>query len=329
LFYFAAFASFLIGVIGILPSTLIFDPEQANFVTFFQAVTFGLTFFGLLFLFLAVSASKGALLTIKSNVLTFLIGGTMLGYLNRDFYYLSFNTTAQTWDVTYHPFFLLFISLTMLIIVIDLILYARIVLRTGTGKIRRYSITYFAGWLVLASSGVFFFWSRVDDTIPANLFLISFSMGVFIISFVIFNSPASLIASPLKVFNMTFISLESGLPYLSYDFRKSQTRLEPEIFSGVLTGVSLALKETVKGNRYLNKIDGIDRIILLERGLETQVALTVEDETALNRRIIKRLLILFEMEFFSVLYSGEEGYIDTDYFSKFTDTITKYFAFAF
>ncbi|MFW9990800.1 MAG: hypothetical protein ACFFD4_01950 [Candidatus Odinarchaeota archaeon] len=329
LFYYGAFVSFLIGVLGIIPSTIITDPLQENFVTFSQALTFGLTFFGLLFLFLAISSSKGALLTSKSNVLTFLVGGTFIGYFNRDFYNLSFDSTAYSWDVHYHPFFLLFISSAMLIIVIDLISYARVILKTESGEIKRAAAIYFAGWVVLALSGAVFFLSRIDHIIPANLYLIFFSLGVFIISLIILKNPASLIASPLKVYNLTFMNMETGVPYLSYDFRTGEARIDPEMFSGVLTGVTLALSETIKGNRYLNKIDGIDRQILLERGLETQVTLTVEDETVLNRRILKRLLILFEMEFYAIIHTGTVGYVDTEKYTHFTDTIEKYFAFAF
>ncbi len=328
LFYFGAFFMFLVGVLGILPSTLIFDASQANFITFSQAYTFGLTFFGLLFLYLGISTSKGSLPLIKTNLMFFMVGGTMLGYFNPQFYHLTLDTLTNTWMVHYNPAFLVFISFAMLILIIELISYARLIIRSGTGKF--FAFTYFIGWLVLASSGVVFFLSRIDafvSYLAANLYLAFFSFGVLIISFIIFINPSNLIASPLKVYYLSFVDTESGLPRFSYNFRKSELEVEPALFSGVITGISLALKETVKGNRYLKRIDGVDRKILLERGLETQAVLTVEDETILFRRILKRLLILFEMEFYPLL-GTEDKVIDSDLYKGFGEKVKVYFAFA-
>ncbi|MHA2244641.1 MAG: hypothetical protein ACXADY_06695 [Candidatus Hodarchaeales archaeon] len=320
---------FLVGVLGILPSTLIFDASQAavDFITFSQAYTFGLTFFGLLFLFLGISTSKGSLPLIKTNLMFFLVGGTILGYFNTQFYHLTLDTITNTWVVHYNPFFLLFISCAMGIIVIDLMAYAKLIFRTGSRRIKHFTLSYFIGWVVLASSGVVFFWSRIDYTIPANLYLAFFSFGVLIISFVIFLSPANLIASPLKVFNISFVNSESGLPYISYNFRRAEIQVEPALFSEMLVGMSLAVTETVKGYRYLTKIEGIDRKVLLERGLITQAILTVEDETFLFRKILRRLLILFEMQFFISL-DNKERLIDSGLYSKFGEQIKTYFAFA-
>jgi hypothetical protein len=238
------------------------------------------------------------------------------------------NLTGDSWEVYYDPLFLLFIAVPMLIISIELTTYARLIFRSGIGRIKYFAMTYFIGWVVLASSGGVFLLSRLDYRIPSNFWMIFFSFGVLIISFVMFINPANLIASPLKVFYITFVDNESGLPYLSYNFRKGEMEIEPTLFSGVLVGISLALKETVKGNRYLKKIDGIDRKILLERGLQTQAILTVEDETILFRRILKRLLILFEMEFYTFL-DNVDGIIDSDIYSDFSETIKTYFAFAY
>ena len=70
LFYFASFFFFLIGVLGVIPSTLFFDVSQERFVTLSQAFTFGLTFIGLLFLYLGVNISKGSFPTIKTNIMS-------------------------------------------------------------------------------------------------------------------------------------------------------------------------------------------------------------------------------------------------------------------
>jgi hypothetical protein len=327
LFYFAAFFFFLVGVLGIIPSTLIFDVSQEQFVTLSQAFTFGLTFIGLLLLYLGINMSKGSFPIIKTNIMFFLVGGTILGYLNEKFYHLSLNSVTNTWEVHYNPFFLVFISLAMGIIIIDLLSYAKLIFSTGSRRIRQFTISYFLGWVVLASSGFVFFWSRIDYTIPANLYLVFFSLGVLVISIVIFLSPANLIASPLKVFNISFVNSESGLPYISYNFRRAEIQVEPALFSNMVVGMSLAITETVKGYRYLTKIDGIDRKVLLERGLITQAILTVEDETFLFRKILRRLLILFEMQFFISL-DNKGSLIESDIYSNFGEQIKAYFAFA-
>ncbi len=209
---------------------------------------------------------------------------------------------------------------------VELVSYILLMRKTGTRGFKNYETLYFIGWLVLATgSGGSFLWSRIFNTVLPNLYLIFFSLGVLIISIVIFYSPASLIASPLKIFNITFADPESGVPYLSFDFRKGEMQIEPVLFSGVVTGISLALKDAVKGKRYLKSIDGIDRKILLERGLQAQGILTVEEETDLFRRILKRLLILFEMDFYPVLDKGRIGF-NSHFYSKFKPTLKKYFA---
>ena len=325
LFYFIAFSFFLLGVLGVIPSTIILDPAEAEIIRLSQAYTFGLTFIGLFFLFLGIHCAKGSLLSVKTNVMSFIVGGTILGYLNPDFYHLTYNVT---WETHYHPVFFLLISCGVLIIMVELISYVLLMRKIGTGGFKNYETLYFIGWLVLATgSGGSFLWSRIFNTVLPNLYLIFFSLGVLIISVVIFYSPASLIASPLKVFNITFSDPESGIPYLSFDFRKGEMQIEPVLFSGVVTGMSLALKDAVKGKRYLKSIDGIDRKILLERGLQAQGILTVEDETDLFRRILKRLLILFEMDFYPVLNKGKVGF-NSHLYSKFIPTLEKYFAFA-
>jgi hypothetical protein len=317
----------MIGVIGVIPSTLIFNELQERFITLSQAFTFGLTFIGILFLYLGISTSKGSLPMIKTNIMFFLVGGTILGYLNNDFYHLSLNSTGDSWEVHYNPLFLLFISSAMLIITIELVSYAKLIFYSGFGRIKHFAMSYFVGWMVLASAGIIFFLSRIDQRLPANLYLISFSLGVFIISYVIFLSPANIIACPLKVYNISFIDNESGIPYLTFNFRKSEIQVDPALFGGMLIGMSLALTETVKGNRYLTTIDGIDRKILLERGLQIQAILTVEDETILLRRILKRLLILFEMEFYTVL-DPREKIVESSIYRNFGETVQTFFAFA-
>ena len=92
--------------------------------------------------------------------------------------------------------------------------------------------------------------------------------------------------------------------------------------------MAIALKDAVKGKRYLKRIDGVDRKILLERGLQTQAILTVEDETELFRRMLRRLLILFEMEFYLTLDQTNQTGIVTKIYQSFAPTIEKFFAFA-
>ena len=99
----------------------------------------------------------------------------------------------------------------MLILIVEIISYARLIVRSETGRF--FAFTYFIGWVVLASSGVVFFLSRIDvflSYLPANLWLTFFSFGVLIISIIIFINPSNLIASPLKVYYLSSLPVDIG-----------------------------------------------------------------------------------------------------------------------
>jgi hypothetical protein len=167
--------------------------------------------------------------------------------------------------------------------------------------------------------------SLLIDIIPTYTFLLFLLAGLFLISISIVRFPSSLIASPIKIYAVGFMETSSGSLLHYYDFTKASRINRPELFSSLMTAVNACMQESIVGCRYLKTMDMGPRKIIIARGFYVQAVMIAERYTTQLDRILRRLLILFELHFYDTL-KGFKGEVTK--FPLFNKTVEKYMSFA-
>jgi len=258
-----------------------------------------------------------------------LTGAIVITYFTQGYYTITWDPISKIWLMEFHPLLMILLFISILFIVYELISFIRlIVIRTRHPKVKKNLRLYFIGWITIGSSGFVFGISMGIPQIPAYLYLIFFTLGIGIISIAIYLLPSSLIATTQKLYNIGFISPDSGLAFLFYDFQTGKALKDSLLFSGALSAIDRCLNEAVRGCRYLKVLDLGPRKILTERGFRTQAILIAEKATPMSMSLLKRLLILFETKYFDTIGRMAKTGINTDYFKEFVNTIEIYMAFA-
>jgi len=321
---------YFLGVFFLIFATLaltagVLDIDK-GIVWLIQTYTFSLTWIGIYFLYLAIKLSKGDLYKLSTHIVSGLIGAIIALYLTGSFYDIKWNTTLNMWTMEFHLALMTLISILMVFVIYELLSFSKRLFLTSRDPIVKNNLRlFFIGWIVTGLSSVALILALLVEVIPIYSFLVFLVIGFLFISLSIVRFPSSLIASPIKIYAVGFIESASGSLLHIYDFTKSGRINRPELFSGLMTAVNACLKESIVGCRYLKTMDAGPRKIIIARGFYVQAVMIVEQYTGQLERILNRLLILFELQFYEVLreFDGE-----ATKFPAFDKVLEKYMAFA-
>ena len=291
-----------------------------------QSITFSLTWLGIYFLYLAIKLSKGDLYKFSTHIVSALIGSIITLYISGIYYSIAWNPNVRIWVMQFHPILMILISLLMISIIYELISFSRRLFLTSRDPFVKTNLRlFFIGWIVTGLSSITLIISLLIEIIPILSFLIFLTAGLLLISLSIYRFPSSLIASPIKVYALGIIMSQSGNLIYQYDFTSSSKINKPQLFSGVMVAVNTALQASIMGCRYIKTMDAGPRKIIIERGFYVQAIMVTEKYTEQLDTILKRLLILFELQYYNHLskFDGE-----VTMFQKFDEVIKKYLTFA-
>lgn len=332
LLYFLGIFFLIFATLALTAGTLKLPKEIVKNI---QIYTFTLTWIGIYFLYLAIKLSKGDLYKISTHVVSGFLGAIVTLYLTAPFmkedspfiiYDIEWKDHLGMWVMSFHPALMGLIGVLMIFIIYELISFTkRLFLTSRDKKVKNNLRLFFIGWIVVGLTGVGLVLSLIVDFIPTYSFLIFLLAGLLLISLSIIRFPSSLIASPIKIYAVGFIETASGSLLHYYDFTKSSRINKPQLFSGLMTAVNACLRESIVGCRYLKIMDMGPRKIIIFRGLFVQAVMIAERYTFQLERILNRLLILFELQFYDVLKSFDG---EATKFPFFNRTVEKYMSFA-
>jgi len=329
LLYFLAILFLALGTIGVSLGALLLPYELVKML---QSITFCFSWVGIYFLYSAMKFSKVNPYTYSTILTSGLLGAIITLYATNliiadvNIYDIIWDERTQTWLFQFHPILMIPISLIMVFVIKELFSVSKILyIRSRNLKVKRNLRMFFMGWIVVGLASVPFVLSVITTAIPSYTFLIFFAAGFFLISLSILRFPSSLIASTMKIYAIALIDNASGILFYHYDYFKGSEIDDPLLFSGIMVAIDSSMKHSIRGCRYLKIIDAGPRKILIERGFKTQAIMIVEQGSPLLQKILKRLLLLFELQFYYHLYRTDG---DITPFIKFKPIIEKYTAFA-
>lgn len=291
-----------------------------------QSYTFSLAWLGIYFLYLAIKLSKGDLYKFSTHILSGLVGAIITLYLTGSFYDITWNEDLSYWMMHFHPALMGLLGFLMIFVIYELLSFTnRLFLTSRDSKVKNNLKIFFIGWIITISSAGALGLSIAIDIIPVLFFLVFLSAGLLFISISIVRLPSSLIASTIKIYTVGFIITKSGILLDYYDFTSSGKINNPQLFSGLMVAVNSCLRESIVGCRYLKTMDAGPRKIIIGHGFYTSAIMIVERYTHQLERILNRLLILFELQFYNELKDFDGS---TSEFHRFDKIIEKYMAFA-
>jgi len=321
--YFLGIFFLIFATLALTAGTLEIAEEVVKLI---QTYTFSLTWLGIYFLYLAIKLSKGDLYKMSTHVVSGLIGAIITLYMTGFFYSITWNNELSMWIMHFHPSLMALIGALMIFVLYELISFSRrLFLTSRDKKVKNNLKIFFIGWIITGASSIALGLSLYIEPIPIYSFLVFLAAGLFFISISIIRFPSSLIASPIKIYAVGFIESHSGNLLHYYDFTKASRINTPSLFGGLMVAVNACLQQSIVGCRYLKTMDAGPRKILIARGFYIQAILVAERHTTQLERIINRLLILFELQFYDILKNFDG---DITEFPNFNKNIEKYMAFA-
>ena len=323
LLYFLGIFFLIFATLALTAGTLQFSEAVVKMI---QTFTFTLAWLGIYFLYLAIKLSKGDLYKISTHIVSGLLGAIITLLISGYFYNIVWNENLGMWVMEFHPALMIFISILMIFVIFELITFSqRLFLTSRDQTVKNNLKLFFVGWIITGLSGVALMFSLLIEFIPIYSFLLFILVGLIFISISIVRFPSSLIASPIKIYAIGFIQSSSGALLHYYDFTKVNRIHRPDLFSGLMIAVNACLQESIVGCRYLKTMDAGPRKIIISRGFYVQAIMVAGRYTSQLERILTRLLILFELQFYDALkdFKGE-----VTMFPSFNKIIEKYMAFA-
>jgi hypothetical protein len=321
--YFLGIFFLIFAALALTASTL----ELAkDIVKSIHIITFSLAWLGIYFLYLAIKLSKGDLYKFSTHIISGLTGAIITLYMTGSFYNITRDEELNMWIMQFHPALMLPLAILMAAIIYELISFSkRLFLTSRNKKVKNNLRLFFIGWIITGLSSVALGLSIIFKFIPIYSFLIFVLSGLLFISVSIVRFPSSLIASPIKIYAVGFLESISGNLLHIYDFTKTNRINRPELFSGLMIAVNSCLQQSIVGCRYLKTMDAGPRKIIIARGFYVQAVMITEQYTTQLEKILNRLLILFEIQFYNLLknFDGE-----LTFFPEFNKIIEKYMAFA-
>ncbi|MFW9938027.1 MAG: hypothetical protein ACFFD5_10280 [Candidatus Thorarchaeota archaeon] len=313
----------IFAALALTASTLVL-PERV--IKTIHIITFSFAWLGIYFLYLAIKLSKGDLYKFSTHVISGLTGAIITLYLTGSYYNIIWDEELKMWMMQFHPALMMLLFVLMVAIIYELVSFSkRLFLTSRNIKVKNNLRLFFIGWIITGLSSVALVLSVLFEFIPTYSFLIFVLIGFLFISLSIVRFPSSLIASPIKIYAVGFLEAISGNLLHIYDFTKLNRINRPELFSGLMIAVNTCLQQSIVGCRYLKTMDVGPRKIIIARGFYVQAVMITERYTSQLEKILNRLLILFEIQFYNQLKNFDG---DVTFFPNFNKIIEKYMAFA-
>jgi hypothetical protein len=157
-----------------------------------------------------------------------------------------------------------------------------------------------------------------------GIIMISVGLGLIPWIYAILNQPKVAYILPFKVFRLTVLDTQGGIPLFSHTWGTQDELADEALYSGMLQGIGMILDESVKKGA-IREINLEDAVILMDKSIQYHVACVLL--ASKSTQTLRHALESFADEFFEK-YSGFFDLIgDLGKFAGATELVEEHFTF--
>ena len=135
--------------------------------------------------------------------------------------------------------------------------------------LKKYTRLLFLGAFIITIVGSVLF-IALDKYVP-GMFFITFAIGSVLISIAFYKQPRLAFFLPFKALRMIVVNTESGISLYTYTWLKEEADVDKNLISGMVQGISLILKQSLKrGN--VREISLDEGVMIIHRSSQFDIA---------------------------------------------------------
>jgi len=235
---------------------------------------------GFLSWYFAIQYSQRESLPTSSTLLGFIAGGAF--------------TSGIIGETLGTPVSIIYIIVGFSILIFEIIIYARRVLRVTEESEVHHVRFYFIGFIIFFLAGpiglIF------AGTVIGELYAIPYSIGLLMIAYSIARDFRYLYISAARPLDILILDKEGSLIF-SHRFFEDEKSIDPELMGAAMSGVLGLMKEILASEENLKGVDHGDTKILVELGIMTKGLLIVTRETSRFRQALRQAIAEFEINY--------------------------------
>lgn len=190
-------------------------------------------------------------------------------------------------------------------------------------SLKRSSRLFLIGLIILLVLNVILVASRLTLLIP-GVVMIPFSVAMLFLSFVFLRQPKLAFILPFKVQRLTVIETEGGRSLYTHSWKSGQGLIDEDLFSGMLQGISLIVKESLnRGN--VREIALDEGVIILQRHKASDIASVLVANK--SSRSLRNALYLFTDKFYARFQNELARLSDINQFTDASALVQETFGF--
>jgi len=237
---------------------------------------------GFLFWYFAIIYSRHDVPPRSSLVLTFIAGGALIGEI-----------VKGDWSQLIP---LIVEAMAAAILIVEIILYARVVIPATEKSEKSGVLMYFIGfllWIMALPLGVIIGNIPGIPPIIGNSWPLPYTLGLLLVAFTVNRNPRLLFVSEARVLDYLVLD-EDGVLVFAHRFQDYEGSVDSELMGSAMSGVLSLMKEMLASGQIVKRIDHGDVKILVEPGDLTTSLLVVSKENIRFRQALRGLSLEFE-----------------------------------
>jgi len=160
--------------------------------------------------------------------------------------------------------------------------------------LKKYTRLLFLGAFIITVLGSILF--AVFDPYVPGMFFITFAIGSVLISIAFYKQPRLAFFLPFKALRLIVVNTESGISLYTYNWLKEETDVDKNLISGMVQGISLILKQSLKrGN--VREISLDEGVMIIHRSGDYDIACVLISSK--SSRALREGLEEFAQKFYS------------------------------
>ncbi|MCF2137846.1 MAG: hypothetical protein K9W43_11500 [Candidatus Thorarchaeota archaeon] len=234
---------------------------------------------GIIFIFYSFFYFQYNQLPGRANIASILGGATLMAYINRDWFTVSYDSSTGMFTASYSPVvnFLVIPLIVLFIIVFLLPIVTKIRLaKNRKAKADAASLLIVLIFLLTWAAMSAFTSSPIVREFRPFFFAAGWTVWILLT----FRRPLNLIFTQRR-FEKLLVMTDAGYPVLMYDF-KTTTLEDPSLFSALFTALQTALSDLLKADTTLRSIYYENKVVSIEKRASVSIfGIGDEPDTAL------------------------------------------------
>ncbi|MBN2231068.1 MAG: hypothetical protein JW779_15900 [Candidatus Thorarchaeota archaeon] len=240
---------------------------------------------GFLFWYFAIIYSRHDVPPRSSLFLAFIAGGALVGEI-----------VKGDWSQLVP---LIVEAIAAAILIMEIILYARVVIPATEKSEKSGVLLYFVGfllWIMALPLGVILGNIPGVPSFIGNSWPLPYTIGLLLVAFTVNRNPRLLFVSEARVLDYLVLD-DNGVLVFAHRFQEYKGSVDSELMGSAMSGVLSLMKEMLASGQIVKRIDHGDVKILVEPGDITTSLLVVSKENIRFRQTLRSLSLEFESSY--------------------------------